>query len=87
VFLQGLRNRLNDKGVRVVTLLPGFVDTPMTADIEKGPLFVSAATAGRLIHRALVTSKADILYIPFFWRYILWVIRLIPERIFKRLKL
>lgn len=87
VFLQGLRNRLHPEGVRVVTLLPGFVDTPMTAEITKGPLFVSAEKAGTLIHKALTQSRADIVYVPFFWRLILWVIRAIPETVFKRLKL
>lgn len=87
LYLQGLRNRLFSKGVRVVTLLPGFVDTPMTDAFDKGPLFVSAETAGRLIHRAMVRGKGDIVYIPFFWRYILWIIRAIPEPVFKRLKL
>lgn len=87
IFLQGLRNRLAPEGIRVVTLLPGFVDTPMTADIEKGPLFVSAETAGGLIHKAITRGKLDVVYIPFFWRFILWVIRAIPEMVFKRLKL
>ena len=87
LYLQGLRNRLFPQGVRVVTLVPGFVDTPMTAHMEKGPLFVSAETAGRLIHRALVRGKGDIVYIPCFWRFILWIIRAIPEPLFKRLKL
>ncbi len=87
IFLQGLRNRLFSKGVRVITLLPGFVDTPMTAEIDKGPLFVSAGTSGRLIHRALTRGRRDVVYIPFFWRYILWVIRSIPETLFKRLSL
>jgi short-subunit dehydrogenase len=87
LYLQGLRNRLDPKGIRVLTLLPGFVDTPMTADIEKGPLFVSASKAGACIHKALTQSKSDIVYVPFFWRYILWVIRSIPECLFKKLKL
>lgn len=87
IFLQGLRNRLASEDIRVVTLLPGFVDTPMTSDIEKGPLFVSAETAGRLIHKALTGSKRDIVYVPFFWRFILWVLRAIPETVFKKLKL
>jgi len=87
IFLQGLRNRLFEKGVRVLTILPGFVDTPMTQEIEKGPLFVSAETAGTCIHKAMTKSSADVVYVPFFWRYILWVIRAIPESLFKRLKL
>lgn len=87
LYLQGLRNRLHPQGVRVITLLPGFIDTPMTAAFDKGPLFVSADTAGRLIHRALVRGKSDIVYLPFYWRFILWIIRAIPEPLFKRMKL
>lgn len=87
VFLQGLRNRLAPKGVRVVTFLPGFVSTPMTAHLPQGPLFASAETAGSILHKGLTRSKADVIYVPFFWRYILWIIRAIPERVFKRLKL
>jgi len=87
LYLQGLRNRLHPAGVRVLTLLPGFVDTPMTGHVAKGPLFVSAETAGRLIHRAITRGRGDVAYIPFFWRPILWIIRAIPEPLFKRLKL
>ncbi|MGA0333953.1 MAG: SDR family oxidoreductase [Kiritimatiellia bacterium] len=87
LYLQGLRNRLFAKGIRVITILPGFVDTPMTADLDKGPLFVSAEKAGACIHHALTQGKGDVVYVPFFWRYILWVIRAIPETLFKRLKL
>jgi decaprenylphospho-beta-D-erythro-pentofuranosid-2-ulose 2-reductase len=86
VFLQGLRNRLFRSGVTVVTLKPGFVDTPMTARTPKNALFASPATAGRAIHRAIETGR-DVAYIPAFWRLILLVVKSIPESIFKRLRL
>lgn len=86
VFLQGLRNRLAKKGIHVLTVKPGFVDTPMTAHLAKGPLFASAQSVGRQIHRA-VMRRADVVYVPGFWRIIMLVIRIIPERIFKRLRL
>jgi decaprenylphospho-beta-D-erythro-pentofuranosid-2-ulose 2-reductase len=86
VFLQGLRNRLFRSGVAVVTLKPGFVDTPMTAGIPKNALFASPATAGRAIHRAIEAGR-DVAYIPGFWRLILLVVKSIPESIFKRLRL
>jgi decaprenylphospho-beta-D-erythro-pentofuranosid-2-ulose 2-reductase len=87
LFLQGMRNRLCPKGIRVVTILPGFVDTPMTADIEKGPLFVSAEKAGRIIHKALKKNRKDVVYVPGFWWAIMLIIRMIPEPVFKKLKL
>jgi len=86
VFLQGLRNRLHRHGVRVVTIKPGFVDTPMTAAFPKGPLWASPERVGRAIHRALLGGP-DVVYVPWFWRWIMLVIRLIPEPVFKRMKL
>jgi decaprenylphospho-beta-D-erythro-pentofuranosid-2-ulose 2-reductase len=85
-FLQGLRNRLHRAGVAVVTLKPGFVDTPMTAAMPQGPLFVSARRAGRAAHRA-IERRRDVAYIPWFWRPIMGVVRALPEALFKRLRL
>ena len=85
-FLQGLRARLAKSGVRVITVKPGFVDTPMTASIRKNPLFASAAAVGRGIHRAM-RRGADVIYLPWYWRWIMLIIRLIPERLFKKLSL
>ena len=85
-FLQGLRNRLYRSGVAVVTLKPGFVDTPMTAGMEQGLLFVSARRAGRAVHRA-IERRRDVAYIPWFWRPIMAIIRALPEPVFKRLRL
>lgn len=86
IFLQGLRNRLHRSGVVVVTLKPGFVDTPMTAAVPKNPLFASAATAGRAIHRA-IERRRDVVYIPWFWRPIMAAVKSLPEALFKRLRL
>jgi decaprenylphospho-beta-D-erythro-pentofuranosid-2-ulose 2-reductase len=85
-FLEGLRNRLYHSGVGVVTLKPGFVDTPMTDGVPKNPLFTSARRAGRAIHRA-IEARRDTVYIPWFWRPIMAVVKALPEGIFKRLRL
>jgi decaprenylphospho-beta-D-erythro-pentofuranosid-2-ulose 2-reductase len=86
VFLQGLRNRLHHRGVSVVTLKPGFVDTPMTAEVPKNPLFSTARRAGRAIHRA-IEGRRDVAYIPWFWRPIMVLVTSLPESVFKRLRL
>jgi short-subunit dehydrogenase len=85
-FLEGLRNRLYHSGVGVVTLKPGFVDTPMTAALPKNPLFASARRAGQAVYRAIEAGR-DIAYIPWFWRPIMAVVAALPELIFKRLRL
>jgi decaprenylphospho-beta-D-erythro-pentofuranosid-2-ulose 2-reductase len=86
VFLQGLRNRLHRRGVRVVTIKPGFVDTPMTAAFRKNFLWADPAAVGRGVYRALC-GGADVVYLPWFWRPVMLLIRSIPERMFKRLRL
>lgn len=86
IFLQGLRNRLTPAKVHVLDIKPGFVDTPMTADFKKGPLWAQPEQIAKSILQAIDNNK-DTLYTPFFWKYIMLIIRNIPEVIFKRLKL
>jgi short-subunit dehydrogenase len=85
-FLQGLRQRLHPKGVRVVTLKPGFVDTPMTAHLPRMALASSPHRAGLAIHRAIEAGR-DVAYIPWFWRPVMFLVRALPEFVFKRLRL
>jgi decaprenylphospho-beta-D-erythro-pentofuranosid-2-ulose 2-reductase len=85
-IMQGLRQRLSASNVQVLTVKPGFVDTPMTADIPKNPLFASPQSIAKGIYSA-IQKKKDIVYLPFFWRWIMLIIKLIPERIFKRMSL
>ena len=86
LFLQGLRNRLAKQGVQVLTIKPGFVDTPMTAAFSKGALWAKPDDIARGIVRA-VDRKSDEVYLPGFWWVIMTIIRHIPERIFKKLSL
>lgn len=87
LFLQGLRNRLFNKGVQVITIKPGFVDTPMTAAFEKkGLLWAQPDQIAQGIVAAVERSRDEI-YLPWFWRWIMLIIRQIPESVFKRLKL
>ena len=85
-FLSGLRNRLSGAGVRVVTVKPGFVDTPMTDHLPKNPLYASPERVARDVVRAIDTG-ADVVYTPWWWRFVMLAVRLIPERLFKRLSL
>jgi decaprenylphospho-beta-D-erythro-pentofuranosid-2-ulose 2-reductase len=85
-LLQGLRNRLAPFGVSVVTIKPGMVDTPMTAHLPKNPLFAKPSVVGKGIYKAMLSGKA-IAYLPGYWRLIMFIIKMIPEGIFKKLKL
>jgi decaprenylphospho-beta-D-erythro-pentofuranosid-2-ulose 2-reductase len=87
VFAGGLRNHVAKSGVHVLTVKPGFVDTPMTAGMDKsGPLWATTEQIAACIENGLKKNK-DVIYAPWFWQIIMLVIRHIPEFIFKRLGL
>lgn len=85
-FLSGLRQRLHRQGVNVLTIKPGFVDTPMTRNFEKGLLWAQPEAVARGIVKAIDKRKA-VIYLPWFWRGIMLVIKHVPEFAFKRIKL
>jgi decaprenylphospho-beta-D-erythro-pentofuranosid-2-ulose 2-reductase len=85
IFMSGLRQRLHGRGVRVLLVKPGFVDTPMTADFAKGPLWASPERVAQDLVKAMEKGRA-VIYTPWFWRWILLIIRSIPERLFVRLR-
>jgi short-subunit dehydrogenase len=85
-FTSGLRQRLRSSGVFVVTIKPGFVDTPMTAAFKKGLLWASPASVAKDIVAAMIKGT-PVVYTPGFWRPIMWIIRSIPEFVFRRLSL
>lgn len=85
-YLQGLRNRLCRSNINVIDIKPGFVDTPMTREFEKSALWSTPPHIAKIIDRSINKNKHTI-YAPSFWRYIMWVIKCIPERVFIRLTL
>lgn len=87
-FLSGLRNRLAGRGIRVVTVKPGFVRTRMTRDLRLPPLLTAAPSeVGRAVYAAAEGGGRDIVYVRPVWRLVMAVIGAIPEPVFKRLRL
>jgi short-subunit dehydrogenase len=86
IYLQGLRNRLHSLGVNVITIKPGFVDTPMTAHMTKNFMFAQPADIAKGIINA-IDNKKDVVYLPSYWSIIMLVVKHIPEFIFKKLSL
>jgi short-subunit dehydrogenase len=83
-YLSGLRNRLTRSGGHVVTVKPGFVDTAMTWGLDGMFLVAPPEKVARDVLNA-VAKKKNVIYTPFFWRYIMLIIRSVPEFIFKKL--
>ena len=85
-FTSGLRQRLYKSGVSVVTIKPGFVDTPMTADFKKGLLWAKPEKIAKAIVVACDKKNGEV-YMPGFWWGVIKTINLIPDEIFKKIKL
>ncbi|MGB9234102.1 MAG: SDR family NAD(P)-dependent oxidoreductase [Terriglobales bacterium] len=85
LFLQGLRSRLHPAGVKVITIKPGPVQTPMTDYLPNAARFADPELVAREIVRVLERRSPDVLYTPKVWRYVMSAVEHIPELIFKRL--
>lgn len=83
-FYSGLRARLAPKGVHVLTVKPGPVDTPMTHGI-KLPLMANVEVVAYDIERA-INKRTKVLYTPGIWRLIMAIVRAIPESLFMKSK-
>lgn len=85
-YLSGLRNALTRHGGHVVTVKPGFVDTAMTWGLP-GMFLVAPPEAVAAHILQAVAKRRNVIYTPFFWRYIMLIIRAVPEPIFKKLSI
>jgi len=86
-FLEGLRARMFKVGVHVLDIRPGFVATPMTQDLDLPKLLtVEPEIVANSIVKA-IDKRKDIIYTPFFWKYIMMIIKNIPQNIFKKTSL
>ncbi len=86
-LLEGLAQKYGGSPVRIITIKPGFVDTPMTAGIPKGgPLWATPDAVAADIARAVAKGRR-VVYTPWFWRPIMLIIRHLPWFVFKRLKI
>lgn len=86
-YLSGMRNRLFQDGVHVASIQPGFVYTRMTEHLKlPGLLTAKPEQVAGAVYSAIVKKK-NVVYVKWFWRWIMLIIRCIPEFIFKKLKL
>jgi decaprenylphospho-beta-D-erythro-pentofuranosid-2-ulose 2-reductase len=85
-FTSGLRQRLHKSNVTVVTIKPGFVDTPMTSEFKKGFLWVKPYVVAASIVQAINKNRAEI-YVPSFWWLIMLCVKLTPSIVFKKMKM
>jgi len=85
-FVDGLRNRIDRDGVRVMTIKPGPVKTAMTEGMKGSAKFADVEAVAASLVKAIDRGN-DVVYVPGIWRVIMAVIRAIPERVFKKMNL
>jgi short-subunit dehydrogenase len=86
-YLSGLRNRLYHSNVHVLTVLPGFVYTKMTEHLTLPKLLTATpAQVAEAVYKS-AKRKRNVIYVKWFWRWIMYIIKFIPESIFKKKKL
>jgi len=86
-FCEGLRARLFKCGVHLLTIKPGMVDTPMTAGMELPALLVAKPDDVASDIVTAIERKVDVLYTPWYWQYVMWIIIHMPGKVFKKLNL
>jgi decaprenylphospho-beta-D-erythro-pentofuranosid-2-ulose 2-reductase len=86
-YLSGLRNRLYHKGAHVLTVQPGFVYTRMTEGMPlPKPLTATPELVATAVYDATLKKK-NVIFVKWMWRWIMLIIRNIPESVFKKMKL
>jgi decaprenylphospho-beta-D-erythro-pentofuranosid-2-ulose 2-reductase len=86
-YLSGLRNQLFRYNVNVITVIPGFIRSKMTAKISTPAILTATPRQVAMAIYKGVIRKKNLIYTLWIWRWIMLVIKLIPESLFKRLKL
>ena len=86
-YLSGLRNNMHQYGVHVITVLPGFVYTKMTADLKLPPLLTATPEMVAVAVASAIKKKKNVIYVKWMWRWIMLTIKSVPEGFFKKLKL
>ncbi|MGB8634753.1 MAG: SDR family oxidoreductase [Rhodanobacteraceae bacterium] len=84
-YASGQRQRMHKYGVNVLTIKPGWVDTPMTSELPKSRLFVQPERVARGIVHA-IERRRSVVYLPWFWRPMMFAMRHIPEPVWKHMK-
>jgi short-subunit dehydrogenase len=86
-WMEALRNRVSRHGVNVVTIKPGFVDTPLTAHLTRKPMLISAERAAALILAAARRGTSPQAFVPMPWQLVALILRHMPSFVFRRLDL
>lgn len=85
-YISGLRQHLFKKNIHISLILPGFTNSKMTKNFKKNFIWSNANLVAKNIVDGL-DRKKEVIYTPYYWRFINWILNLIPENFFKKLDL
>lgn len=87
ILVQGIAHRLAPTGARAVLIKPGLVDTPMTAHMAPGGILWSRPEVVAAAIRKAAERGGPVVYAPWWWRFVMLIIRLVPSSILHKTKL
>lgn len=85
-YLSGLRSRLVKSNIHVMTVLPGFIATKLIAELNlPDRASMSPESMAKVVYKTW-NKKRNIIYVPWIWRWIMLIVNVLPEFIFKKTK-
>ena len=86
-YLSGLRSRMHSSNVNVLTIKPGFINTKMTKNLDLPKLLTASPEKVALDIIKSIKNYKNVVYTKRIWKYIMLIIKVIPENIFKKIKI
>ena len=87
IFLEGLMHKYHGSNITIIDVKPGFVDTPMTQEFNKGVLWAKPEKIAQIIDNKVQKNKSGVVYAPWFWYWIMFIIRSVPRFVFHKTNL
>lgn len=84
-YLEGLDHKFRTRGLKTVTVKPGFVKTAMTAGLSPPPFAGEPEGVAKDI-LAAIERGSPVVYTPAMWRWVMLVIRNLPRFVMRRIE-
>jgi short-subunit dehydrogenase len=82
-YLEALDHRYHGQGLRVITVLPGFVHTAMTEGLPAPPFAGTPDAVARRVVRA-IDRGTPVVYAPAIWQAVMLAVRALPRSVMRR---
>ena len=83
-YASGLRQKFNSIGIKVITIIPGYMKTKPFNVKAPSFLITDPKHVANIVYDAIKKNRTTV-YINSFWKFIMFFIKIIPEKIYKKL--